>query len=91
MKMTKLKHLYPILNHKILEIPDLLKLSVAKFMHSFYNDGLPNHFDNYSTEIASVHKYISNKTCLFAKILFTQNVNVSGSAFFKVYWSQNLV
>jgi len=57
MKMTKLKQLYPILNHKILEIPDLLKLSVAKFMHSFYNDGLPNHFDNYSIEIASVHKY----------------------------------
>ena len=65
--------------HKILEIPDLFQLSVAKFMYSFYNGGLPNHFDNYYAEIASVHKYR-----FFAKILFTQNENVSGSAFFKV-------
>jgi len=36
---------------------DLFQLSVAKFMYSFYNGGLPNHFDNYSAEIASVHKY----------------------------------
>ena len=43
--------------HKILEIPDLFKLSVAKFTYSFYSDGLPNHFDNYFAEIASVHKY----------------------------------
>ena len=43
--------------HKILEIPDLFQLSVAKFMHSFYNGGLPTHFDNYFAEIASVHKY----------------------------------
>jgi len=26
-------------------------------MYSFYNAGLRNHFDNYFTEIASVHKY----------------------------------
>ena len=43
--------------HRILEIPDLFQLSVAKFMHSFYSGGLPNHFDNYFAEIASVHKY----------------------------------
>ena len=43
--------------HKILEIPDLFQLSVAKFMYSFYNGGLPNHFDNYFAEVASVHKY----------------------------------
>jgi len=43
--------------HKILEIPDLFQLSVAKFMYSFYNGGLPNHFDNYFAEIASVQKY----------------------------------
>ena len=43
--------------HKILEIPDLFQLSVAKFMYSFYNGGLPNHFDNYFAEIASVHRY----------------------------------
>jgi len=43
--------------HKMLEIPDLFQLSVAKFMYSFCNGGLPNHFDNYFAEIASVHKY----------------------------------
>ena len=41
----------------MLEIPDLFQLSVAKFMYSFYNGGLPNHFDNYFAEIASAHKY----------------------------------
>ena len=40
--------------HKILEVPDLFQLSVAKFMYSFYNGGLP---DSYVAEIASVHKY----------------------------------
>ena len=43
--------------HKILEIPDLLKLSIDKFMYSFYNGRLPNHFDNHFIEIASVHSY----------------------------------
>jgi len=43
--------------HKISEIPDLFQLSVAKFMYSFCNGGLPNHFNNYFAEIASVHKY----------------------------------
>jgi len=32
----------------------------------------------------------TNKGCFFAKISFTQNENVSGSAFFKVCWSQHL-
>jgi len=55
--MTKLKQLHT--KHKILNTPDLFKLSAAKFMYSFYNGGLPNHFDNYFTKIAiaSVHKY----------------------------------
>ena len=52
---TKTTVLYS--KHKILEIPDLFQLSVAKFMYSFYDGGLPNHFDNYFAEIASVHKY----------------------------------
>ena len=43
--ITKITVLYS--KHKILEIPDLFQLSVAKFMYSFYNGGLPNHFDNY--------------------------------------------
>jgi len=51
---TKTTILYS--KHKILEMPDLFQLSVAKFMYSFYNGGLPNHFDNYFAKIASVHK-----------------------------------
>jgi len=73
--------------HKIVEIPDLFKLSVAKFMYSFYNGGLPNHFNNYFAEIASVHKYQIRFVSL-QKYFFSQNENVSASAFFKVYWSQ---
>ena len=52
---TKTTVLYS--KHTILEIPDLFQLSVVKFMYSFYNGGLPNHFDNYFAEIASVYKY----------------------------------
>jgi len=52
---TKTAALYS--KHKILEIPDLFKFAVAKYMYSFHNGGLPNHFDNYFTEIASVEKY----------------------------------
>jgi len=50
--------------HKILEIPHLFKLSVAKFIYSFYSGGLPNHFDNYFAEIASDHKYQTRLACL---------------------------
>jgi len=85
---TKATVLYS--KHKILEILDLFQLSVAKFMYSFYNGGLPNRFDNYFTEIASVHKYQTRLASL-QKILFTQNENISGSAFFEVYLSENLV
>jgi len=52
---TKTTILYS--KHKILEIPDLFQSSVAKFVYSFYNGGLPNYFDKYFAEIASVHKY----------------------------------
>jgi len=52
---TKTTVLYS--KHKILETTDLFQLSVAKFMYSFYNGGLPTHFDNYFAEIASVHNY----------------------------------
>jgi len=57
LNITKLKPSVLYSKHKSLEIPDLFQLSVAKFMYSFYNGRLPNHFDNYFAEIASVHKY----------------------------------
>ena len=40
-----------------LEIPDLFKLSVAKFMYSFYNGGLPIPLDNYFAEIAVYRRF----------------------------------
>ena len=85
---TKTTVLYS--KHKMLEIPDLFQLSVAKFIHCFYNGGLANHFDNYFAEIASPHKYQKRRAFL-QKYCFTQNENISGSAFSKVYWSENLV
>jgi len=33
-------------------------------MFSFCNGGLPNHFDNYFTEIASVHEYQASLAAL---------------------------
>ena len=33
-------------------------------MYSFYNGELPNHFDNYFAEIASVHKYQKRRAYL---------------------------
>ena len=59
---TKAAVLYS--KHKILDIPDLFKLSVAKFIYSFDIGGLPNHFDNYFAEIASVHKYQTRLSAL---------------------------
>jgi len=67
--------------HKILEILNLFKLSVAKFTYSFYSCGLPNHCNNYFLRL---HQSTNIKPDLFVKILFTQNENVSWSAFFKV-------
>jgi len=67
-------------------------MSVAKFTYFFYSGagGLTNHYDNYS-HWDCISPQISNKTCFFAKILFTQNENVFGSVFSEVYWSENLV
>jgi len=51
---TKTTVLYS--KHKILNIPDLFKLSITRFMYTFDNGELHNHFDNYFSEIASVHQ-----------------------------------
>jgi len=44
-------------------------------------------FDNYFPDVASIQKY-QNQVFNFPKISFTKNENVSGSAFFKIFWSQ---
>jgi len=80
---TKTTVLYS--KHKILEIPDLFKLSVAKFMYSFYLITL-------ITTLLRLHQSTNIKQdLLLCKNIFTQNENISRSAFFKVYWSKNLV
>jgi len=40
-----------------LNIPELFKFSLAEFMCSIDKVELPNHFNNYFTDIASTHKY----------------------------------
>jgi len=57
LEYNKTKTTVLLSKHKILEIPDLIQLSVAKFICSFYNGGLPNQIDNYFAEIRSAHKY----------------------------------
>ena len=66
---TKTTVLYS--KHEILEIPDLFQLSVAKFMYSFYNGGLPNHFDNYFAEIASA-THIKQDLVLCKNIIYLE-------------------
>jgi len=52
---TKTTALYS--KHESLNITGLFKLSVDKCMYPFDNGELPNHFDTYFSEIASVHQY----------------------------------
>jgi len=55
--MTKLKKAIVLYSkHRALYIPDLFKLSVAKFMYSFDNGKLPKQFNNYFFDITSVPK-----------------------------------
>jgi len=56
-KYDKTKTITLCSKQKILNISDLFILSISKFMFSFDNDKLPNHFDYYFSDIASGHKY----------------------------------
>ena len=75
--------------HKILITPDIFRLSVAKLVYSFYNNELPNHFDRYFTEIASVYKYQTRLASLQKYHL--PRMKTSLGQFFKLCWSQNLI
>jgi len=49
----------------------------VKSMYSFYSVGLPNHFDNYFAEIASVHKYQTRLASLqkyYGSVYFTGDI-----------------
>ena len=76
--------------HKILSTPDLCRLLVAKLMCSFDYRGLPNHFDNYFTEIASVHNCQTSLASL-QKYYLPRMKTFLGQLSVQVYWPQNLV
>ena len=65
----------PFQHLNILCLPKLYTLSVGKFMHSYYNKLLPNHFDEYFIPISSIHSY-STKLSI-SNNMFSPRVNSS--------------
>jgi len=66
----------------ILCLPKLHNFSVGKFMHSYHNKLLPNHFDEYFIPLSSIH-YHSTRLAT-SKNLFLPRVNSSsGKCFLK--------
>jgi len=63
----------------ILCLPKLYSFSVGKFMHSYHNKLLPNHFDEYFVPLSSIH-YHSTKLAT-SKNLFLPRVNSSSGKF----------
>ena len=59
----------------ILCLPKLYSFSVGKFMHSYHNKLLPNHFDEYFVPLSSIH-YHSTRLAT-SKNLFLPRVNSS--------------
>ena len=59
----------------ILCLPKLYSFSVGKFMHSYHNKLLPNHFDVYFVPLSSIH-YHSTRLATSAN-LFLPRVNSS--------------
>ena len=59
----------------ILCLPKIYSFSVGKFMHSYHNKLLPNHFDTYFIPLSSIH-YHSTRLAT-SKNLFSHIVNSS--------------
>ena len=59
----------------ILRLPKLYSFSVGKFMHSYHNKLLPNHFDEYFVPLSSIH-YHSTRLAT-SKNSFLPRVNSS--------------
>jgi len=59
LKPTNMKSLLeePFQHLNILSLPKIYTLSVGKFMHSYHNKRLPNHFDEYFIPISSIHSH----------------------------------
>jgi len=59
----------------ILCLPKLYSFSVGKFMHSYHNKLLPNHFDEYFIPLSSIHYHSTSLAT--SKNLFLPRVNSS--------------
>ena len=59
----------------ILCLPKLYSFSVGKFMHSYHNKLLPNHFDEYFVPLSSIHCHSTRLAT--SKNLFLPRVNSS--------------
>jgi len=60
----------------ILCLPKLYTFSVRKFMHSYHNKPLPNHFDEYFIPLSSIHyhstRLATSKTCFYLELTLPQ-------------------
>jgi len=65
----------PFQHLNILCLPKLYTLSVGKFMHSYHNKLLPNHFDDYFIPISSIHPHSTRLAT--SNNLFLPRVNSS--------------
>jgi len=61
--------------NNILTINNLFKMSAGKFMHSYENNQLPSHFNQYFKSILTVHEYLTRLAC--SKNFFLPRVNSS--------------
>jgi len=65
----------PFQRLNILNLPKIHTLSVGKFMHSYHNKMLPNHFDEYFIPISSIHSHSTRLAT--SNNLFLPRVNSS--------------
>ena len=77
-KPTNTESLEPFQHLNILCLPKLDTSSVSKFMHSYYNKLLPNHFDEYFIPISSIHSH-------FTRLATSNNPFLPRAAVFKLY------
>jgi len=59
----------------ILSLPKMYTLSEGKFMHSYHNKLLPNHFDEYFIPISTIHSHSTRLAT--SNNLFLPRVNSS--------------
>jgi len=68
--------------HYILCLPKLYSFSVGKFMHSYLNKLLPNHFDEYFVPLSSIH-YHSTRLATSKNLLLPRVNSSSGKCSLK--------